>query len=194
MDPRSTHRGSTGLGPPPFVRGEVLVALPYKPAFPGIIADGETPSLEIESLEKFPDLEGQGSLGDIGLRCRRSVAQWIGVYLESFYGNAQVRFEWHGDTLEIYDDPWGLSLDSEPRTIHPDSEGRYEIRDVWLPIAAPLAADLHHRHGPALTVLAGDAPPHPAPEMLAYLSDHPGAPTRMPSHIERALDAITAPR
>lgn len=194
MDPHSTHRGPAGLGPPALVRGEVLVALPYKPAFPGIIADGETPSVEIESLEKFPELEGQGYLGDIGLRCRPSVAQWIGVYLESFYGNAQVRFEWHGDTLEIYDDPWGLSLDSEPRTIHPDTEGRYEIRDVWLPIAAPLAADLHRRHGAALTVLAGDAPPHPAPEMLAYLSDHPGAPTRMPSHIERALDAITAPR
>ncbi|TKG60956.1 hypothetical protein [Prauserella endophytica] len=193
-DDFASPRGAADELPSPAT-GEILVAMPYKPAFPGIIPDDEAPPGIIEIPDKFPDLHGKNYDGDVGLLCRRSVAQWIGVYLESFYGDAQIRFEWRADdTLEIYDDPWGLSPEGEPRVIHPDADGRYEIRDVWYPIAGSLATELGQRHGAALAILASDQPPRPAPEMLAYLSDHPGAPKSMRSSIERALSVLRTPR
>lgn len=193
-DDFASPRGAAGELPSPAA-DEILVAMPYKPAFPGLIPEDEIPPGIIETPDRFPDLRGKKYDGDVGLRCRRSVAQWIGVYLESFYGDAQIRFAWRADdALEIYDDPWGLSPEGEPRVIHPGTDGRYEIRDVWYPIAGSLVTELGHRHGTALAILASDQPPHLAPEMLAYLSDHPGAPKSIHSSIERALSALSAPR
>jgi len=63
------------------------------------------------------------------------VAHWIGIYVESIYGGAQVHYDWQGDALHIYDNPWGFAGEPEPRVILPDAHGRYEIHDVWFPIA-----------------------------------------------------------
>lgn len=119
---------------PAFRPGEVLVASPYQAVFPGIPAS-ELPPAVITSPEIGPEPQSEGCWWETGLRCRRSVAHWIGIYVESIYGGAQVHYDWQGDALHIYDNPWGFAGEPEPRVILPDAHGRYEIHDVWFPIA-----------------------------------------------------------
>ncbi|MFC3450800.1 hypothetical protein [Amycolatopsis speibonae] len=146
---------------PVLPEGEVWVAMPYKPAFPGIIPADETPPGVIEDQTCFP-------------------------VLEAFYGTAQYRFTWHGDTLEIHDDPWG-DVESQPRVIQPGDDGRYEIRDLWYPVAPSAVGELCQRHPDALAALTHDDTPAPAPNMLAYLTAQPGASSRMRQNVETAL-------
>lgn len=171
--------------------GEVWVAMPYKPAFPGIIPADETPPGVIEDQTRFPALHNPGNDVELGLRCRPAVARWIGIHLESFYGTAQYRFTWHGDTLEIYDDPWG-DREYQPSMIRPGDDGRYEIRDLWYPVAPAAVGDLCQRHPDALAALTRDDTPAPVPHMLAYLTDHPGASSRMRRNVETALAKLAA--
>ncbi|OLF08571.1 hypothetical protein BU204_34325 [Actinophytocola xanthii] len=168
----------------------MLVAFPFKPAFPGVLARGATPSATITSPTDSPNVPG-GLYADIGLRCRRSVAQWIGVYLQSFYGSAQIRYEWRGDILAIHDDPWDEHPGEQPHLVYPDADGRYEIIEPWLRASDQRAAELAHLHPDALAILAGDELPGAAPEttsvMAAYLCDHPGAHKRQRRLLEAAL-------
>ncbi|WP_431909898.1 hypothetical protein [Amycolatopsis thermoflava] len=160
-----------------FPPGEVLVASPHEPAFPGIPASQPTAVSEDRRRE-------------IGLRCRRSVTQWIGIYQEAVYGGAQIRYDWQGDVVHIHDDPWGFSQEPQPRVIRPDDDGRYEIRDVWFALASPLSAQLQHRHGAALAVLAGNAPPRATPEMLTYLTDWPRTGRNTRDNLEKLLARV----
>ncbi len=170
--------------------GEVWVAMPYKPAFPGIIPGDETPPGVIEDQTRFPVLHNPDSDVEVGLRCRPAVARWIGIHLESFYSNAEYRFTWRGNILEIHDGgPWGECADSPPRVIRPGDDGRYEIRDLWYPVAPSAVGELCQRHPDALASLALDADPAPVSHMLAYLTDHPGAPSSLRRNIETALAA-----
>lgn len=170
--------------------GELLVAFPFTPAFPGVLAPGATPSATITSRTDSPNVPG-GRYADVGLRCRRSVAQWIGVYLTSFYGSAQIRYQWRGDLLAIHDDPWDECPDEQPHLVYPDADGRYEIIGPWLYVSDKWAAELTRLHPDALAILAGDDMPGATPEttsvMAAYLCDHPGAHERQHALLETAL-------
>ncbi|WP_410648011.1 hypothetical protein [Amycolatopsis sp. cmx-4-54] len=73
---------------PVMPEGEVWVAMPYKPAFPGIIPADETPPGVIEDQTRFPVLHNPDNDVEVGLRCRPTVARWIGIHLEAFYGTA----------------------------------------------------------------------------------------------------------
>ncbi|MEU0511595.1 hypothetical protein [Amycolatopsis sp. NPDC006125] len=97
----------------------------------------------------------------------------------------QVHYEWQGEALHIYDHPWGFA--PEPRVILPDDHGRYEIHDVWFPIAPPLATALGCRHQAARAILAGDAPPRATPEMLTYLTAFPKTGPRTRHNLEKLL-------
>ncbi|WP_410648010.1 hypothetical protein [Amycolatopsis sp. cmx-4-54] len=52
--------------------------------------------------------------------------------------------------------------------------------------------DLCQRHPDALAVLTRDDVPAPVPHMLAYLTDHPGASSRMRQNVETALAKLAA--
>ncbi len=168
---------------------EVWVAMPYKPAFPGIIPADETPPGVIGDRARFPTLHNLTCDAEIGLRCRPAVARWIGIYLESFYGPAQYRFTWSGDVLEIHDALGGGDDESPSRVVRPGDDRRYEIRDLWYPLAPTAIGELHQRHPDALASLALDAAPAPVAHMLVYLTDHPGAPSSLRRNIETALAA-----
>ncbi|AIG80484.1 Hypothetical protein AJAP_38490 [Amycolatopsis japonica] len=173
---------------PVLPEGEVWVAMPYKPAFPGIIPGDETPPGVIEDQTRFPALHNLNNDVEVGLRCRPAVARWIGIHLEPFYSNAEYRFTWRGDILEIHDGgPWGEADGSPPRVIRPGDDGRYEIRDLWYPVAPVAVGELYQRHPDALVTLARDDTPAPVPHMVAYLTDHPGAPSSLRRGIETAL-------
>ncbi|MFI7122681.1 hypothetical protein [Amycolatopsis sp. NPDC049868] len=161
--------------------------MPYKPAFPGIIPADETPPGLIEDQTRFPVLHNPDNDVEVGLRCRPAVARWIGIHLEAFYGTAQYRFTWHGDMLEVHDDPWGDSEEPQPRVIQPGDDGRYEIRDLWYPVAPEAVGALCQRHPDALAALTRDDTPAPVPHMLAYMTDHPGASSWMWRNVETAL-------
>lgn len=108
--------------------------------------------------------------------------------LGSFYSNAEYRFTWHGDALEIHNGgPRGDADDSPPRVIRPGDDGRYEIRDLWYPVAPAAVGELYQRHPDALVTLAHDDTPAAVPHMLAYLTDHPGAPSSLRRNIDTAL-------
>ncbi|QFU86752.1 hypothetical protein YIM_07705 [Amycolatopsis sp. YIM 10] len=168
------------------------VAMPYEPAFPGIIPVDETPPGVITDQAHFPSLRDPSSDVEIGLRCRPAVARWIGIHLEAFYGIARYRFTWRGNSLEIYEDLEGESRDAQPRVVRSGDDGRYEIRDLWYPVASSAVAELGQRHLDALAVLTRDDAPAPVSHMLAYLADHPGAPSTMGGNIEAALARLAA--
>ncbi|MGW4127271.1 hypothetical protein [Amycolatopsis japonica] len=48
------------------------------------------------------------------------------------------------------------------------------------------------RHPDALAALTRDDTPAPVPHMLAYLTDHPGASSRMRRNVETALAKLAA--
>ncbi|MEU3622561.1 hypothetical protein BS329_03590 [Amycolatopsis coloradensis] len=178
---------------PVLPEGEAWVAMPYKPAFPGIIPGDETPPGVIQDQTRFPTLPNPNNDVEIGLRCRPAVARWIGIHLGSFYSNSEYRFTWRGDALEIHDGgPWGDVDGSPPRVIRPGDDGRYEIRDLWYPVAPAAVGGLYRRHPDALAALARDDFPSPVPHMVAYLTDHPGAPSSLRRTIETALATPTA--
>ncbi|MBN6034132.1 hypothetical protein [Amycolatopsis sp. 195334CR] len=177
---------------PVLPEGEVWVAMPYKPAFPGIVPVDETPLGVITDQAHFPVLRDPSSEVEIGLRCRPAVARWIGIHLEAFYGTDQYRVTWRGKSLEIYEDPEGESRDAQPRVVRSGDDGRYEIRDLWYPVAPAAVAELGQRHPDALAALTGDDAPAPVSHMLAYLTDHPGAPSTMGRNIEAALARLAA--
>ncbi len=187
------HNGSATEPHALLPDGEVLVALPYKPAFPGLLAPGVTPSATAASPTDSPDAPG-GLYAEIALHCRRSVAQWIGVYLTSFYGNAQVRYEWRGEVLAIFDDPWAYP-EEHPHLVFPDNNGRYAIIQPWLGISADYRNDLTLRHPNALAILASNQMPGATAAMTstmtAYLCDHPGAHERQHESLEAAITKLT---
>lgn len=169
---------------PVLPEGEALVAMPYEPAFPGIVRADEIPPgvIENQTLALIPYRPGN----DV-----RSAARWIGIPLEAFYGTAQYRFTWCGDTLEIHYAPWG-DVECQPRMIRPGDDGRYEIRDLWCPVAQAALGELRQRHPDALVALTRDGTRAPAPDMLAYLTDRPGASSRMWRNVETALAKLAA--
>ncbi|MBB5856433.1 hypothetical protein ACFQ05_26500 [Amycolatopsis umgeniensis] len=167
--------------------------MPYKPAFPGIIPGDETPLGVIEDQTRFPTLHTPNNDVEVGLRFRPPVARWIGIHLESFYSSTEYRFTWRGDTLEIHDGgPWGDADGSPPRVVGPGDDGRYEIRDLWYALAPAAVGELYQRHPDAVATLGRDDFPAPVPHMVAYLTDHPGAPSSLRRTIETVLSTPTA--
>jgi hypothetical protein len=155
----------------PLPAGEVLVTLARGPMFPGVLDELE-PLVTIDD-EVPQDLFGQVRHPDVRVYFRRSVAEWIGIYFEAKFGGNQIHYEWRDDVLAIYDDPWDEDPDEQPRLIHPDSEGRYLIRQPWLALTATQTAALA-QHTDALAILAGNDPVYESEAMARYLSDRPG--------------------
>ncbi len=164
--------------------GETLVAIDHLPvAFPGVLE--ELPNGVIDGPGRVSRPE-QGCYRDVGVRFRRSVAQWIGVHQEAFYGSAQYKHIWDGDRLTIDDDPW-RDYDVELWPIEPDEDGLYLIDEPWFAVSARYATKFHRRHPVALAILAGDDQPSAVDEMLSYLADVPGEHPRLRDRIEAVL-------
>jgi N12 class adenine-specific DNA methylase len=150
----------------PLPAGEVLVKFAYGPAFPGVLT-------EPGPLSTVDDHMPTGRFPTVGVRFRRSVAEWIGLYSEAQYGGNQIRYEWRDDVLAIYDDPWDENPDDQPRLVHPDSEGRYLLPEPWLAPTTTQTLELA-RHVDALAILAGNKPVQDSEAMARYFADGPG--------------------
>ncbi|WP_414944862.1 hypothetical protein [Amycolatopsis sp. cmx-11-32] len=74
MDGTRTAVPGSAAGVPVLPEGEVWVAMPYKPIFPGILPGNETPPGTVESLDTCPVLHNPDNVYELRLRCRPAVA------------------------------------------------------------------------------------------------------------------------
>ncbi|MFL6118873.1 hypothetical protein [Actinophytocola sp.] len=144
----------------PLASGEVLVTHAQGLAFPGLV-DVWGP------LATADDGQPAEGFQEVEVRFRRSVVDWMGVYLEARYGGNQIRYAWHGDVLAIYDGPEGAP--DLPRLVPPDSDGRYLFRERWFGLTTAQTTAVQ-QHTDAFATLAGNDPVHESEAMARYLS------------------------
>lgn len=150
--------------------GEALVTIGSSPAIPAELAPA--PTWFLRSVDTVAESDQQDELQPW---LRRSVAQWLGVYLEAASSDDpdnRIRFEWNGDTLFIHRTTWDYSYTAPIEAVRPNGRGLYLITSLdWSKLSQAELIGLTKHDRRALKTLASDAGPHVAPEMMTYFKD-----------------------
>ncbi len=154
---------------PVLPEGETLIAIDGGPAFPAALAPMPKRFRQGEIDKGVPaeDLDGPQ------LWLRRSVAHWLGVYIEAATAEHDdiIRFEWsHGNLTITATDACYSKTTRTLENVPADDEDRYMIRTLsWREHDRREQAAALHKHSIPLKILCGNANPSLDPVMLDYL-------------------------
>jgi hypothetical protein len=125
--------------------------------------------------------------GDNGPRLRRSVAQWLTVYLnaEDCFAEFPSIVDWAGDTAKM------RFANGQCETVLPDDEGLYSFTALAFDALHPLEVEERRltAHG-VFAVLATDVEPSYNRLMVQHIANQLGDPAHAREYVEAALDRL----